>query len=1014
MTRLLCLALLFPSLVYGQAIVRGVPYAMGPGAAPSAVASPSTPAADTPAFSPAAGTYTSIQTVTVSSGTAGAALFYTTNGSTPTTSSTAYSAPVSVGSSQTLKAIATASGFSTSAVGSAAYVINLPVAGAPSASPAAGTYTAAQSVTLSSATPGAVIRYTTNGSAPGSGSTVYSAPISVATSLTVRAYSSATSYTDSSVADHAYVINIPVAAAPTFSPAAGTYTGTQSVSLSSATAGATIRYTTNGSDPTGASPAYSTPLSVAASGTLKALAQATGYTDSSIASAAYVINAPVAAAPTASPAAGTYTSVQSVSLSSTTPASTIRYTTDGSAPNGSSSVYSTALSVGTTQTIRAYAAASGYTDSSIADHAYTINLPQAATPTCSPAAGTYSSTQSVALSSATSGATIRYTTNGTDPTSGSTVYSSAVSVPSTMEIRSYATASGYTDSAIASCSYTISSGGLYALAAARSTTWNPGLNSVGGIPNRTTQCGSTLSPSGDTTGATDITAINNAITACGTNQVVQLAAGTFYVNGQGISIERSNVVLRGTLDGYNDLATTIEKVGGAGYSTIRIGNHWGAWAYGTSYNLSVDGAKGATSITLATTPSGLAAGDLVLIDQVRDSSLWLSPRMDVGGGDYPAAQGWFNRATRLVGQINEVSGVVGNVVSFNSPLHSSFTTANTAQMVRFSNTTRSYVGVEHIRFRNNHGGDTEGALNFANAKYSWYKHVENYMAGPHLEIMSAYRCEVRDSYFHESWVYEPSNGAYIVSFMRSSADNLIENNIVINANKVMLMRPSGGGNVISYNYMTDGHIASNPGWSETGLNASHMAGAHFELFEGNQGFNFGADDTWGGAFQIVAFRNHLQGLNRSYTDDEEIAAAKVARGHYYYSLVGNVLGFSGMTGWTYEYITNPFQERGIYEIGYAIASRSSAPDTGVLSTMLRDGNYDYVSNAQHWHGVGGSGVGNGLTPPADSTMPDSLYLSAKPSFMGSNTWPWVDPAGATKLFTLPARARYDSGFPNRL
>ena len=48
----------------------------------------------------------------------------------------------------------------------------------------------------------------------------------------------------------------------------------------------------------------------------------------------------------------------------------------------------------------------------------------------------------------------------------------------------------------------------------------------------------------------------------------------------------------------------------------------------------------------------------------------------------------------------------------------------------------------------------------------------------------------------------------------------------------------------------------------------------------------------------------------------------------------------------------------------------------------------------------------------DQTLPDSLYLTSKPAFFGNNTWPWVDATGATKLHTLPARARYDAGTPN--
>src|ERR1035438_5101277 len=77
----------------------------------------------TPTFSPAAGTYSSSQTVTISDSTSGATIYYTTDGSTPTTSSNIYSGQIALSSTETLNAIATATGYAASTTGSATYTI---------------------------------------------------------------------------------------------------------------------------------------------------------------------------------------------------------------------------------------------------------------------------------------------------------------------------------------------------------------------------------------------------------------------------------------------------------------------------------------------------------------------------------------------------------------------------------------------------------------------------------------------------------------------------------------------------------------------------------------------------------------------------------------------------------------------------------------------------------------------------------------------------------------------------
>lgn len=80
---------------------------------------------------------------------------------------------------------------------------------------------------------------------------------------------------------------------------------------------------------------------------------------------------------------------------------------------------------------------------------------QAATPTFSPAGGSYGSTQTVTINCSTSGSTIYYTTDGSTPTTSSSVYSTALSISTTTTVKAIATASGYTQSAVGSATYTI-------------------------------------------------------------------------------------------------------------------------------------------------------------------------------------------------------------------------------------------------------------------------------------------------------------------------------------------------------------------------------------------------------------------------------------------------------------------------------------------------------------------------------------------------------------------------------
>jgi hypothetical protein len=368
-----------------------------------------------------------------------------------------------------------------------------------------------------------------------------------------------------------------------------------------------------------------------------------------------------------------------------------------------------------------------------------------------------------------------------------------------------------------------------------------------------------------------------------------------------------------------------------------------------------------------------------------------------GGDDpFPDATGWFCRDGRPIAEVKEIASVAGNTVTFNTPLHISYRTAYGAQLTRYTGDDAHIrsAGVEDLSVY----GGANGNVRFEAAAYSWVKNIESTQwLGEGVAINNSFRVEVRDSYINETVWPNPGGGGYAISFANGSAEVLVENNIVMQANKVMVARSSGAGSVVGYNYMDNGHIGYDASWMEVGINGSHMVGPHHMLFEGNASFNYDSDDTHGNSIYHTVFRNHLSGFRRSFPGMGNARTAGLMYGSWWHSFIGNVLGTEGqMSGWVYEDSGNPWATApAIWRLGYNPIHWEQAPDPLVRSTVLREGNFDYVTNQVRWD----------TTPQA---IPPSLYLTGKPAFFGSLTWPWVDPTGPTKLHTLPAKARYEA------
>jgi len=326
-----------------------------------------------------------------------------------------------------------------------------PTAATPTFSPAPGTYNTDQSVEISDTTPNSTIYYTTDGTTPTTSSTKYTEALAVSATETIKAIAVAPMYYQSAVATATYTIQLLPTATPVFSPQSGSYSTTQTVTITDTTPGAVIYYAVNGSPLSTSSPVYKNPLTVKTSENIIAIAQAPGYLLSGEGYGFYTITA---ATPVISPAGGTYTGPQTVTITDTTPGVSILYSTNGRPPFGGSPKYMGPITVSSNETIEAMASGGGYGSSAVATAAYTI-LSAAATPVFSVPSGTYPAAQKVAISDATTGATIYYTTNGRPPTTASTKYMDPIDVAATETLEAIAVATGYGNSSVAEAKYVI-------------------------------------------------------------------------------------------------------------------------------------------------------------------------------------------------------------------------------------------------------------------------------------------------------------------------------------------------------------------------------------------------------------------------------------------------------------------------------------------------------------------------------------------------------------------------------
>jgi hypothetical protein len=527
----------------------------------------------------------------------------------------------------------------------------------------------------------------------------------------------------------------------------------------------------------------------------------------------------------------------------------------------------------------------------------------------------------------------------------------------------------------------------------------------GGIPNRTTIC-STLNPG--------VTAaqINTAIAACPAGQVVYLNAGTYILAGGIDFAGKSNVTLRGAGPDQTFLVFTAPATcwGLKANICFRASSltapgspaHTASWTSGY--------AKGTTNITLSNT-TGLTVGTLLYLDQANDAS-------DTGGiyvcshaGCSTDGPGGGGRPGREQLQIVQVAAINGNVATITPGLHMPNWRSSQSPAAWWGDSILTMSGVEGFTIDNTASTETSG-IAFANTLKCWVKNIRSLKSNrSHVWLYGAAHTVVRDSYLYGTKnAVSQSYGVEV--YMGSAA--LIENNIFQHI-AGPVVQDIASGDVVAYNFSFDNYYLP-ISWM-TPAQSQHGAGTAMDLYEGNSGNGTRGDNVHGSHNLLTIFRNYYTGVEAGRLN--ETSPILLNTHTRFYNVVGNVLGTPGYHN-RYESRapSGTSSNTSIYSLGWSGAggtTGSLANDPAVATTLLRWGNFDYVTMLTRWSS---SEIPAGNAVPSNQNLPASFYLSAKPSWWGTMPWPAIgpdvtggqDPAG--HAHKIPARVCYDSSPKN--
>jgi hypothetical protein len=510
----------------------------------------------------------------------------------------------------------------------------------------------------------------------------------------------------------------------------------------------------------------------------------------------------------------------------------------------------------------------------------------------------------------------------------------------------------------------------------------------GGIPERTTVCAAIDSSvyGNGTTDATD--AIQNAIDGCPDGQVVYLPKGT-YITHDTIHLNDYD-----TLRGAGPGKTILKHTGGYLRSMVdmRGSIYYQISSLHNTHNV-LQATKDSKTITLANT-TGIKAGDILLINQLNDNDL-----VDPVGVEGKCTYCGYEGGDRALGQLVEVAGVAGNQVTLKTPLHWTYQTnlnpwayqVDASAMIR-------QAGLEDLTLMQDNP-EVEFMIEMDGAQYSWVKNVEiKNIQRRAMWVINSLQNEIRECYVHIGIDGYGRDRGYGIFLDLHSSNNLVEDNILSTIDGGGVMTGGGAsGNVIAYNYLHD-ILFDDPWWLIASPSINHAPHPKMNLWEGDIGIKAEGDIIHGSSSHNTIFRSRMKGW-QSDTITTRNNAVEFAAKNTYMNVVGSVLGTPGKSD-RYEVLPGQAYDDYSQRVIWVLGVGSGVDDPKVAETLLRHGNFDYVTNSVVWDPA-----------IASHDLPNSLYLSGKPEWWCQETpWPPIGPDVAGYTNDIPAKRRFE-GLP---